>query len=212
MGGRPIQSGAHETVRPEFQEVLSDDATLVRRIVEGRDAESALSELMERHAPKVTGHLRQRFQHTLQHADIDEAVNEAAMKVWNNAHRFDTTKAFGPWFLCIAHRAALRILKGEKEQPDELSFEPQVDQPKDLPRSPRMKKVVEQLEHFIEHKLRGFEQALARADLAAGGRADTGLLMEQHQKKKSVVEVTRSKVWKKIRESAIGASLSKVNP
>src|SRR5436309_1370139 len=49
-----------------------DDATLVRRIAEERD-ERALAELLERHAPKVTGDLRHRFRHQLQHPDIDEA-------------------------------------------------------------------------------------------------------------------------------------------
>jgi hypothetical protein len=58
------------------------------------------------------------------------------------------------------------------------------------------------LERIIDYELRGFEQIVARADVAAGGpgEADTELLMRQHNKKKNVVQATRSKVWKKIRE------------
>src|SRR5207237_2579180 len=96
----------------------------VRRVAEQRD-ERALAELLERHAPKVTGDLRYRFRHQLKHPDIDEAVNLAALKLWKYAHRFDGTKPFGPWFLRVALRAALDILRGEEKKPtSELEFEP----------------------------------------------------------------------------------------
>ena len=182
-----------------------DDATLVQRVTGDRD-EGALTELMARHAPKVTGDLRHRFRHQLQHPDIDEAVNRAAMKFWKNAHRFDRSRPFGPWFLAVAHRAALDILRGEERRPTcELGFDPpdpdsgESDEPP--ARSPRMAWYVEQLEQIIDSELKGFEQSLARADLAAGGRADTELLMKQHDKTKGVVQATRSKVWRKVRET-----------
>jgi DNA-directed RNA polymerase specialized sigma24 family protein len=186
--------------RPE-----DDNATLVRRIAEDQD-ERALVELLERHAPKVTGDLRRRFRHQLQHPDIDEAVNRAAMKVWKNAHRFDGTLPFGPWFLRIAQRAALDILKGEKRKPTcVLEFDPPDPEPDYLDdepeNSPRTAWYVEQLEWIIEYELKGFEQVVAQADVAAGGpgAADTQFLMRQHNKKKNMVQATRSKVWKKIR-------------
>lgn len=180
-----------------------DDATLVHRIAVERD-QSALAELIQRHAPRVTGDLRRRFRHQLQHPEIDEAVNMAALKVWNNAHRFDKAKPFGPWFLTIAHRAALDILRGEESRPTcQLEFDPQDHDLEDLDevpdRSPRVKWYVAQLEQIIDHELRGFEQALAREDLAAGERADTERLMKKYNKTKGVVQTTRSKVWKKIR-------------
>jgi hypothetical protein len=62
---------------------------------------------------------------------------------------------------------------------------------------------VEQLEQIIEYELTGFEQALAREDLAAEGRADTERLMKKYKKSKGVVQSTRSKVWKKIRETIL---------
>lgn len=186
-----------------------DDATLVRRIAEERD-ERALAELLERHAPKVTGDLRHRFRHQLQHPDIDEAVNRAAMKLWKNAHCFNGAKPFGPWFLRIALRAALDILKGEKRKPtSELDFDPADPEPDNIDDepepSPRTTWYMEQLERIIEYELRGFSQALARADMAAGGpgAADTQLLMGQYNKSKNVVQATRSKVWKKIRETIL---------
>jgi RNA polymerase sigma factor (sigma-70 family) len=192
-----------------MDESPGDDATLVRRIAEDRD-EHALADLLERHAPKVTGDLRHRFRHQLQHPDIDEAVNRAAMKLWKNAHRFNGAKPFGPWFLRIAMRAALDILKGVKRKPtSELKFDPPDPERDDLDDeaqpSPRTAWYMEQLERIIEHELKGFSQALARADLAAGGpgTADTQLLMRQHKKSQNVVHATRSKVWKRIRETIL---------
>jgi RNA polymerase sigma factor (sigma-70 family) len=188
-----------------MSETRRDDATLVRRIAEAGD-ESALAELMARHAPKVIGDFRRRFRHQLQHLDIDEAVNRAALKLWQNAHSFDSAKPFGPWFLAIAHRAALDILRGEERRPTcMLVFDPPDQDAEELDENPerssRLAWYVKHLEQIIDDELRGFEQALARADLAAGGRADTELLMKQHHKTKGVVQATRSKVWKKIRET-----------
>jgi DNA-directed RNA polymerase specialized sigma24 family protein len=183
-----------------------DDATLVRRIAEDRD-QSALAELLARHAPKVTGDLRRRFRHQLHHPDIDEAVNRAALKLWTMAASFDGAQPFGPWFLTVAHRAALDILKGERRRLTcALEFDPQDHESDDaddeLDRSPKTAWFAEQLERIIDYELKGFEQIVTKADLAAGGpgEADTQLLMSQHKKTKNVVQATRSKVWKKIRK------------
>lgn len=184
-----------------------DDATLVRRIAENRD-DRAFAELMERHAPKVTGDLRHRFRYQMQESDIDAAVNWAASLLWRNAHRFDGTRLFGPWFRTIAHRSALKILEGEKRNPTiTLEFDPydpMSDQPDDdCGDSPRTTWYMDQLEQVIDHELKGFEQVVAQADVAAGGpgAADNMLLMKQHNKKKGVVHSTRSKVWKKIKQT-----------
>lgn len=181
-----------------------DDAALVRRIAEGRDA-AALATLLARHVPKVTGHLRRRFRHQLQHPDIDEAVNRAALSVWQHAADFDPSKRFGPWFMTIAQNAALNILRGENRRPtSELILDPPDHDPDRFADpsgvSAEVEWHVEQLDQIIERELKGFEQAVARADVAAGGRADTELLMRQHGKTKGVVQATRSKVWKKVRE------------
>ena len=77
---------------------------------------------------------------------------------------------------------------------------------------------MEQLERIIDYELKGFEQIVARADVAAGGpgTADTLLLMRQHNKTKNVLQSTRSKVWKKIRETILERETlrnhTKVNP
>lgn len=55
------------------------------------------------------------------------------MKLWKNAHRYNGTRPFGPWFLRIAMRAALDILKGVKSKPSiELDFDPRDPERDDL--------------------------------------------------------------------------------
>jgi DNA-directed RNA polymerase specialized sigma24 family protein len=180
---------------------VEDDAALVRRIAEDRD-QFALEALLERHALKATGHLRRQFEHQLQHLDIDEAVNRAAMNVWENAENFDYSQPFGPWFLQISHNAGLDILRGQQRELSGELGETDLPDPFDdeeLDLSPTTLWWIEQLEQIIYHELRGFEQIVAFADLAAGGPADTDFLMQRHKKSRNMVQVTRSKVWKKIR-------------
>jgi RNA polymerase sigma factor (sigma-70 family) len=179
-----------------------DDAKLMQRIALTKDL-SALTELMTRHAPKITGHLRRRFRSQLQPLEIDDAVNKAAMKIWNNADRFKAGARFGPWFLAIAHNTALDILKAEKRRPHHsLDFDPEdkSSNTEDELDSPPDNWRVEQLEHIVKHELTGFEQVVALADMNAGGSADTQQLMRDYGKTKNVVQATRSKVRKKIRE------------
>lgn len=180
-----------------------DDELLIRRIAVNRD-EGALKELLTRYGPKVTGYLRKKFKDQLKHPEIDQAVIDAAQRLWSSAKTFKIAKGkFGNWFLTIAHREALRILKGEEKQPEVgLDFDPRDvtsdcdDEPESLSRDAWR---VQQLEHIIEHELVGFEQVVARADLAVGGPADSVRLAREHKKTKNMVQATRSKVWKKIR-------------
>ncbi len=184
-----------------------DDATLLRRIAERRD-ESALKELMRRYTPKAIGYLQQKLHRRLKRADIDQAVVDAFYKVWEKAHKFDQTKRFGPWFRPIIWHAALDILEREKGQPrgglDHDPPDPDTEHPEDEPgQAPSVSWYGEQLNQIIEQELRGFEQILARADLAAGGQEDTQVLMKKHGKSKNVVQATRTKVRKKIREKIL---------
>jgi DNA-directed RNA polymerase specialized sigma24 family protein len=179
-----------------------DDATLVRRIAEQED-EAALLELLKRYAPRITGYLERKFEHQLKHPEIDQAVVNAAYNISRSAKSFNTVKGkFGKWFLTIAHRAALDILEGEQKQPaGELDFDPRDvtsdcdDEPESLSRDEWR---VQQMDHIIEHELTGFEQILARADMAVGGSADSVRLAQENKKTIGTVYATRSKVRNKI--------------
>ncbi|HEX3151481.1 MAG TPA: sigma factor [Gemmataceae bacterium] len=179
-----------------------DDATLMRRVAD--EDQAALRTLLERYAPKVTGYLRKQFKNQLKHPEIDEAVNIAAQRVWRYAPTFGPEQGtFRSWFLTIAHRAALKILKDEEEQPDGgLDFDPR-DVTSDCDDEPESQSrdewLAEQLGHIIEKELTGFEQIVARTDMAAGGSDGWVRLANEHNKTKNTVQATRSKVWKKIR-------------
>jgi RNA polymerase sigma factor (sigma-70 family) len=184
-----------------------DDATLVRRIADRRDdneqrAQDALATLMARYAGRVTGHLRTQFRHQLRNPDeITQVIDDAALRVWNAAGSFDASRPFGPWFLTIAHNLALDLIRGEEELAElPPTYDPEdhcEDESQEI--DPETEWRIQQLDDIIENELKGFEQILARADMAAGGSADSRRLADQHGKTIGTVETTRSKVRKKIR-------------
>ncbi len=180
----------------------SDDAILIRRIVEMKD-EDALTVLLRRYTPRVTGYLRWQFREQLRRPEVDEVVNIAALKVWEKARQFNPLSigGFGPWFLRIAHNSALDFLDGENEPPE---FEPGVDpidrcDDESLAPSPQTELRIAQIDDIIEHELKGLEQKVARADMAVGGSADSRRLAEENQTSVAVIDSTRSKVRRKIR-------------
>jgi RNA polymerase sigma-70 factor (ECF subfamily) len=186
----------------------ADDTTLVRRIADRRDerdtcALDALKTLMARYAPRVTGHLRTHFANQLHHLEPDQVVDDAALRVWNSAGSFDPARpgGFGPWFLTIAHNCAIDLLRGEEghaEIPEGHDPEDRCDD-ESLAPSPETEWRIQQMDDIIENELKGFEQVVARADLAAGGSADSRRLADLHGKTIGTVETTRSKVRKKLR-------------
>lgn len=180
----------------------ADDATLVRRIADRQD-ERALRTLVARYAKRVTGHLRSQFRDQLRHPEIDQAVNDAALKVWDAAAKFDPGRpgGFGPWFLTIAHNCALDLLRGEEDHPElDPAHDPQdhCEDESHAP-SPQTEWRIAQMEDIIENELKGLEQIVARADLALGDSADSRRLATENGTTVGSIDTTRSKVRKKIR-------------
>ncbi len=185
------------------------DETLVRRIAEDRD-KRALTLLMNRCVPKATGYLKKQFAGRLRDPEIDQAVNDAVFNVWRFADRFKPADgSFGSWFIRIVQRAALSILRGERDHvAKEREFDPEYDpadhcedeqdetDSKDAWR-------VKQMEDIIENELTGFEQIVARADLAVGGPADSRRLATAYGKSLNTVYVTRTKIKDKIRSKIL---------
>jgi DNA-directed RNA polymerase specialized sigma24 family protein len=181
-----------------------DDVTLVRRVAQERD-EQSLAKLMKRWSLKVTRYLASQFDHQLDRDEIDQAVNDAAQNLWRSARTFNPEKGkFGTWFLTIAHRAALDIIDSEKKHVAAgMDFDPKDPVSDECDEDSESLSVDEwradQMDDIIENVLIGFEQILARADMAVGGSADSARLAEKHNKTKNTVQSTRSKVRKKIR-------------
>ena len=59
------------------------------------------------------------------------------------------------------------------------------------------------MEDIIENELKGFEQVVARADVAVGDSADSKRLATQYGKSLNTVYVTRSKVRDKIKRGIL---------
>ena len=84
------------------------DVTLRRSFCEG-DVD-ALGQVFDRHSRQVwsvaMGVLRDR-------SLADEATQEAFMRAWRAADRFDPSRSLAPWLMTIARRTALDVLRRE---------------------------------------------------------------------------------------------------
>ncbi len=66
------------------------------------------------------------------------------------------------------------------------------------------------MEDIIENELTGFEQVVARRDVAVGGTADSHALAAEYGKTLNTVYVTRKKVRDKIRDGILAREARKV--
>jgi RNA polymerase sigma-70 factor (ECF subfamily) len=98
-----------------------DDADLATRAAGGEG--DAFGELVERYAPAVRRVARAALQND---ADADDAAQQAFLKAWQNLHRYDPARPFGPWLMRIVMNAAAdlrrrrRVRQGE-ELPESLA-------------------------------------------------------------------------------------------
>jgi RNA polymerase sigma factor (sigma-70 family) len=180
-----------------------DDETLLMRVAVERD-QGACALLIERHAPKVTGYLTERFFKSLKQDGIDDAINITYMRVWKYAESFFRKKrTFESWIIAIAHRVALTLLREKKERAcvsldDNPDLDPADPCDEDEPPDGTYKDwEVRALDDFIEKELTGLQQAVARKQLAAGGRADYDQIADEYGVTKNTAYVTWNTVKKK---------------
>ena len=181
-----------------------DDELLVLRIAADQDVK-ALTLLMNRHTPKLKGHLVSRFSKSLKEPEMDQAINRAFFKAWRNAGRFDSTKgSVGGWLIRITQNEAISIIREEKpHKAASLEYGPSYDPAEDcedesVEVGPFDAWCLEQLDDIIENVLKGLEQAVARDDAASGGKPDIGRLASLHNTSKNSISVTKCKVREKI--------------
>jgi len=90
--------------RPDRSKI--PDGELVRRVLDGES--DAFAELVRR--TRRDGYrLARRILHV--HEEADDALQEAYVKAFRALDRFDTGRAFAPWFLTIVARTALSALR-----------------------------------------------------------------------------------------------------
>jgi RNA polymerase sigma factor (sigma-70 family) len=166
----------------------------------------ALVELLSVYGPKVLGFLKKWFGDTLKEPERESALYQAAYNVWRFADRYDPARgSLQSWFLRIARNAAVSILRGERRNAAaELGSEPAYDPADDCEDDEPAVESKEhwrakQLDDIIRNHLEGLEQAVAGADLAAGGTADSARLARLLGTSINTIYATRSKVRAKIR-------------
>lgn len=98
-----------------------DDADLATRAA-GGDGD-AFGELVARYAPAVRRVARAALQND---ADADDAAQQAFLKAWQNLHRYDRARPFGPWLMRIVVNAAADLRRRRRvrqgvELPDSLA-------------------------------------------------------------------------------------------
>lgn len=194
-----------------------DDETLVLQIAVNQD-KGALTALLKRYGPRGKGYLTKQFGDTLREPEIDQAMNDAAFNVWRFAERFDPGKSkFKSWFIRILQNAALSIIRAEKKHlARELEYDPEYDPARPCeedaegcaPDGP----LVQMVNAIIDNELTGLEQAVARADRAVGGSADTARLADLHGKSMNNIYATRSKYREKIRRLVRDRQAGQVRP
>ena len=185
----------------------NDDEELAIRMMCG-DKE-ALREVLKRHLEAVRGLLAGTYGTTVQHCDIDDAVWRAIDKMWRTAGTYDKSKGtLGAWLYTMAQSAVIDIFRREKRHrrkypllDQEFDAAERCDDPEpDEPLTKEEKKELKDLDHVIEHKLKGHQKAIIKADLAAGGTADAGSLAERLSTTKDSIYVSRHKALENIRK------------
>jgi RNA polymerase sigma factor (sigma-70 family) len=190
------------------------DATTVGLLAAGDN--EGLKRLIADHGGRVRWTLRNEFDKVLDASDIDDALGQATVRVWKSRHRFDPTQGtLRAWFYVIARNCALRIVQSRRRDPkflEDLDALPPVTQFHDdePAENPKRDAFLRDLLRCID-RLPGLERAIMLADLAAGGSAETRLLVEEFHTTANSVYVSRAKARKKLRAAllALGHGMGK---
>lgn len=89
--------------------ITVDDKALVARIA--REDEEALAALYERHHAALISYLTL---FTRDRREIEEAIQDAMLGVWNGANRFSGRSTVRSWVFAIARRRLIDLLRGRR--------------------------------------------------------------------------------------------------
>jgi len=185
-----------------------DDESLALRVAADKDR-AAASILVTRYGPKLKGYLTLHFGPTLKSHGVQDAIQTAFVRMLTYIASYDRNVApFEAWMIRLAHNGALDMLaEKDKHTYEAFTEEPvfyAVD-PADCEDEEKKDWRVRVLEDFIEKKLKGFEQAVARAYVATGGDIDAGRLIKEWRKTRNHFDVAKCVVKKKFKEELIAA-------
>jgi RNA polymerase sigma factor (sigma-70 family) len=189
-----------------------DDETLALNVAADKDREAA-SILVARYSPKLKGYLTAHFGQTLRSHGVKDAVQETFLRMMKYIATYKREVApFEAWMIRIAYNVAQDML-AEK---DKHTYEAFTDEPVFYPAEPddcendgKKDWRVKVLDDFIENKLKGFEQALAREYVATGGNIDAARLIREWGKTRNHFDVAKSVVKTKFQQVLIAAEKQK---
>ena len=150
----------------EVNPPVKSDYDLALQIACGDD--EAFRAFIRQHGPIVLGYLNKRFPHI-----ADDAWQDALIRLMERINHYDPQEGpLGPWFLRLAQRCALTIIRaerkhGHKKVPDEVDWDrrnPLVERPT-AKQQKRMEHRVQQIREAIA-TLPSKERRVAEADLA----------------------------------------------
>jgi len=140
-------------------------------------------------------------------ADIDDALSQAAARVWRAGPRFDPAKGtLRAWYYVIARNCALRIVQAKANRPLHLVEDLDAVVPAPLPQAaesvanPKRQRFAQDLHRCIA-QLPRLQRLVISADLAAGGVADTEHLVRDLDTTANAVYVSRARARKTLREA-----------
>lgn len=103
------------------------DVELIRAVAHGD--RRAFEAIYYRHAPRIGRYLMRLLR---QPAEVEEAVNDVMLVIWQNAARFDPAiSRLTTWLFGIAHNKALKVLARLRTRSVEVSAEPLVAEDSD---------------------------------------------------------------------------------
>lgn len=143
---------------------IQSDYDLAIQLACGED--DAFRTLIREHGPPVRGFLQKRFPRI-----ADDAWQEALIRVWQKIDQYDPQKPLGTWFLKLAHRCALSIIRAEKQYECDGIYDDIHEDRRRPPDEPKSKKRPKQLERRAEQirevvkSLPPKEQRVIEADL-----------------------------------------------
>lgn len=179
-----------------------NDGELAIRLMLGE--EDAFGEFIERHGPRVKGHLDAKCGSRTDLAD--EAFNIALAKVWNKAGVYDESKGpLGAWFLRIAVNTLIDLARKEKRhrhkqiKEDSLIEEAKASDAEEL--SPKAAKAAERKRRDNQAAIRQVveslppqQQAIVWADTAhPDGQVPVAELAERLGTSENAIKAARSK-------------------
>jgi len=183
-----------------------DDAMLARRM--GQGDEDSFRLLLKNCGGRLKGVLNKRYREVLDASEIDQAFWDGAFNVWHHADRFDESEGtLEAWFLVIAIRAAVNIIRGEKRhRHQDLQYDPSYDPVSwgggtTTTRSAQKSRLIHDLNEAIA-RLPRLQREIILADLAAeDGKADARRLAKRLGSTKNAVYAARSKALVSLQRS-----------